>query len=132
MQIAVDHERLSLKAHLQVRLLDVDGELLGCGTCGDDNVDRDLPKRLLPRVFVGRTAISSVRELPFRLFIVAVTVGLVLFLLFLLFRSRVSLCRVNVSRHTRISLAGGLLSFDQGSLLCSDLGRLSIVVIHRG
>ena len=48
MEVAVDYERLSFNAHLQVSLLDIDGELLGRGALGDVNVDSNFVETLLP------------------------------------------------------------------------------------
>lgn len=58
MQFAIDHQGLSLQTHLQVRLLDIDSQLLGCGAFGDDYVDGHLAEGLLPGVLVSRPAIS--------------------------------------------------------------------------
>ena len=88
MEGAVNHERLSFNAHLQVSLLNIDGELLGRGTLGDVNVDSNFVESLFPRVFVSRPAISCIRERP---------LGLLLLILFVLIfflgkGSSVSLC----------------------------------------
>ena len=67
MQFSVNHERLTLQTDLQVRLLDINRELLGGGALGNDDVDSDFAQGLLPAVLVGRPAISGIWKLPFRL-----------------------------------------------------------------
>lgn len=85
MQFSVNHERLTLQTNLQVRLLDINSEHLGGGALGNDDVDSDFAKSLLPSVLVGRPAISGIRKLTFRLF---------LFFLLLLFGTGLSSSRV--------------------------------------
>ena len=60
MQGTINHQRLSLQAHFQVRLLDINGQLLRCGSLGNGNVHSNFVQSLHPMVLVGLTAISLV------------------------------------------------------------------------